>query len=188
VEAPDGAEVLTFADAGGWQSWLAGHHDAAESVWLLMAKKNSGHATVTPREALEVALCYGWIDSQRRAYDETHYLQRYSPRRARSAWSKVNVELVTELIAARRMRASGLAQVEAAKADGRWDAAYVSQRKAEIPPDLAEALAESRKAKAGFEALGRTDQYLLILSLVKARTAATRAARLTKAIANLESP
>jgi uncharacterized protein YdeI (YjbR/CyaY-like superfamily) len=113
-------EVLAFADAAGWEAWLADHHTVQAGVWLRIAKKGSGLASVTVAEALDVALCYGWIDGQRKALDEHHYLQKYTPRRPRSTWSKVNVGKAEALIAAGRMRAPGMAAIEAAKADGRW--------------------------------------------------------------------
>jgi uncharacterized protein YdeI (YjbR/CyaY-like superfamily) len=181
----DGEEALAFEDAAQWASWLAGHHDQVDSAWLRIAKKGSGKASLTIREALDVALCYGWIDSQRRAYDESYYLQRYSRRRSSSSWSRVNVDRVEELIAAGRMRAPGLAEVSAAKADGRWDGAYQSQRTATVPPDLGAALAENAQAASAFEALGKTERYAVILQLLKARTPEVRAARLQKAIATL---
>jgi uncharacterized protein YdeI (YjbR/CyaY-like superfamily) len=111
---------LVFKDAAAWESWLSENHASSEGVWLKIAKKGSEATTVTISEALDVALCYGWIDSQRRALDDTYYLQRYSRRRARSPWSKINVARVEALHAARRMRAPGIAAVDAAKADGRW--------------------------------------------------------------------
>ena len=178
-------DALTFEDAAQWEAWLAAHHDTAADAWLKIAKKGSGVTTVTIAEALDLALCYGWIDSQRKAHDDSYYLQRYSRRRARSAWSRVNVDRVEELTAAGRMRAPGLAEVAAAKADGRWDAAYQSQRTAEVPPDLAAALAEHPTARAAFDALGKTDRYAMILQLLKARTPKTRAVRLDRIIATL---
>jgi uncharacterized protein YdeI (YjbR/CyaY-like superfamily) len=181
----DGEDILAFANAGEWESWLAGNHDRASGVWLKIAKKGSGGTSVTIAEALDVALCYGWIDSRRRGLDAAHYLQRYSPRRPGSAWSRVNVDKVEALIAAGRMRAPGLAQISAAKADGRWDAAYESQRTATIPDDLAAALAQNERARARFEQLARTEQYALFLRLMKARTPASRAVQLERTIAEL---
>lgn len=122
-EPIDDAEILTLADAAGWEAWLADHHDRSSGVWLLIAKKGSARTSVTIREALDVALCYGWIDSQPRGHDADRYLQRYSPRRPRSPWSKLNADRAEALIAAGRMRPPGLARIEAAKADGRWAAA-----------------------------------------------------------------
>jgi uncharacterized protein YdeI (YjbR/CyaY-like superfamily) len=177
--------MMFFPDAAAWEAWLAEHHGTAPDAWLKIAKKGSGVASVTAAQALEVALCYGWIDGHRKALDERYFLQRYSPRRKRSSWSRVNVERVEALTAAGRMRPAGLAEVAAAKADGRWDAAYAAQRDIAVPPDLAEALAADPKAAARFEALGKTARYQLILPLLKARTPAGRASRLQKAMDDL---
>jgi uncharacterized protein YdeI (YjbR/CyaY-like superfamily) len=174
--------MMHFADAAQWESWLAELHEAEGGVWLKIAKKGSAVASVTAVQALEVALCYGWIDSQRKSYDEHCFLQRYSRRRKGSPWSRVNVERVEALTAAGRMRPPGLAEVAAAQADGRWAAAYTAQRNATVPPDLAEALEAHPEAAARFEALDKTGRYLVILPLLKARTPAGRAVRLQKAI------
>lgn len=128
MEALDGEVIVAFADAARWESWLADHHERKTGVWVKIAKKGSGEASVTPAEALDVALCYGWIDSRRKAHDVDHYLQRYSPRRPNSPWSQLNVEKAEALTAAGRMREPGLAAILSAKADGRWEAAYRSQR------------------------------------------------------------
>ena len=176
--------MMHFDDATAWAAWLDGHHDADEA-WLMIAKKKSDAVSITVREALDVALCYGWIDSHRRSYDDRYYLQRYSPRRRGSAWSRVNVERVEALMDAGRVRAPGLAQVEAARADGRWESACAAQRDATVPPDLAEALAAHPEAAARFAELDRTSRYGLILPLLKARTPAGRAARLDRALSGL---
>jgi uncharacterized protein YdeI (YjbR/CyaY-like superfamily) len=183
----DQAEVIAFRDADEFEAWLAEHVDHSPGVWLKIAKKGSGIASLTDDEAVDIGLCYGWISGQRKALDDLHYLQKYVPRRPRSRWSQVNVRKVSELIAAGRMRSSGLAEVAAAKADGRWDAAYQSQKEAVVPPDLAAALAASPRASSAFESLGKTDRYALILDIVTARNARTRAAHIHKAIAALES-
>jgi uncharacterized protein YdeI (YjbR/CyaY-like superfamily) len=180
-------EVLAFRDAAQWEAWLAEHCATRAEAWLKIAKKGTGLVSVTPGEALDLALCYGWIDSQRRSHDESSFLQRYSPRRRGSPWSQVNVERAEALIAAGRMRAPGLAEVEAARADGRWDAAYERQRTATVPADLAAALARDEQARACFESLGRTDRYAVILRLLKARTAASRAAQLRQVVALLRA-
>jgi uncharacterized protein YdeI (YjbR/CyaY-like superfamily) len=180
-------ETLAFRDAAQWDSWLAEHGATQPDAWLKIAKRGAGQVSVTTGEALDVALCYGWIDSQRKSHDESYFLQRYSPRRRGSPWSRVNVERVEALIAAGRMRPAGLAEVEAAKADGRWDAAYESQRTATVPPDLAAALARDEPARAFFESLGRTDRYAVILPLLKARSAASRAAQLRRIVALLRA-
>jgi uncharacterized protein YdeI (YjbR/CyaY-like superfamily) len=121
--ADDGLPQLAFASAAEWEAWLESNHDSSEGVWLKIAKKGSGIATVTIAEALDVCLCFGWIDSRREALDDDYYLQRYTPRRPRSKWSRINVEKVAELTTAGRMRPAGLAEVERAKANGRWNAA-----------------------------------------------------------------
>lgn len=130
MEALNGVEVIGFDDIAQWESWLADHHDLQAGVWMKNAKLRSGKASIPHSDALDVCLCYGWIDSQRKAYDETYYLQKFTPRRPKSQWSKINVGRVEALIAAGRMRAPGLAEVSAAKADGRWDAARASQKSA----------------------------------------------------------
>lgn len=174
----NGLEVHSFEDASRWEAWLAEHHADRAGVWLLIARKGAGKPSVTITEALDVALCYGWIDSQRKGRDGTSYLQKYTPRRPAGSWSKVNVAKVEVLIAAGRMREPGRAAVAAAKADGRWEAAYESQRLATVPPDLAAALAADEAARARFDALGRTERYARILRLLRARGPAERAARL----------
>jgi uncharacterized protein YdeI (YjbR/CyaY-like superfamily) len=180
-------EVLTFEAADDWESWLADHHDSRQGVWLRIAKKGSGARTISVTEALEVALCFGWIDSHRNPLDASYYLQKYTPRRPRSSWSKVNTDRVQALVAAGRMRPPGLAEVAAAKADGRWDRAYESQRNATIPPDLEAALATRPTARRTLDGLGRTERYAVILRLLKAGTPDERAAQLGKTVAQLES-
>jgi uncharacterized protein YdeI (YjbR/CyaY-like superfamily) len=184
---PDEAEVIVFRDAAEFEAWLAENVDRNAGVWLKIAKKGSGVASLTDDEAVDVGLCYGWISGQRRALDELYYLQKYVPRRPRSRWSQVNVRKVEELMAAGRMRPPGLTEVEAAKADGRWDAAYTSQKDAAVPPDLADALASSPVAASVFESLSKTDQYAVILGIVTARNPETRTAHVRKAITALEA-
>jgi uncharacterized protein YdeI (YjbR/CyaY-like superfamily) len=178
-------DILSCTSATEWESWLATNWQRPTGVWLRIAKKGSGVGGVTIDEALDGALCYGWIDGTRRGLDETYFLQWYSPRRPRSSWSKVNVARVEALVAAGRMRPPGLAEVEAAKADGRWAAAYESQRNATVPPDLAAALDRDDRAKAAFGSLGRSERYAVILPLLKARTPQQRAERLRVTIARL---
>jgi len=185
---PDGAEVIAFRDAAEFEAWLDAHVDLRVGVWLKIAKKGSGVPSLTDDEAVDLGLCYGWISGQRKSYDdEDYYLQKYVPRRPRSRWSQVNVAKVEELTAAGRMRPAGLAEVEAAKADGRWAAAYESQRNATVPPDLAAALAASPQAAQAFDALTKTQRYAVILKLVTARTATARAAQLRSAMTALEA-
>ncbi|MGI5169666.1 YdeI/OmpD-associated family protein [Spirillospora sp. CA-253888] len=187
MAAPDPSEILEFADAAAWERWLAANHDRCGEAWLKQAKKNAAVPAVTRAESLEVALCYGWIDSHTRSLDAGHFLQRYSPRRPKSSWSKVNVDLVEELTAAGRMRPPGLAAVEAAKADGRWEAAYAGQKDATTPPDLEAALDASPGARKAFDGLGRSDRYTILLALMKARSPEARSARLRRAVTELEA-
>ena len=187
MEVFNDAEVIVCADAAQWESWLAAHHEQPGGVWLKIAKQGSGKGSITIREALDLALCYGWIDSQRTAYDAACYLQRYSRRRPKSPWSKRNSDRAEALMAAGRLRAPGLAEIRAAKADGRWAAAYESQRTASVPPDLAVALEQNERAKSVFDRLDKTSQYAVILPLLKATTPGNRAVHLQKAIAKLEA-
>ncbi len=178
-------EVLELGDSAAWESWLASHHGERAEAWLRIAKRHSELTSVTITEALDVALCFGWIDGQRRSLDDQSYLQRYSRRRPRSSWSQVNVGKVEALLAAGRMQPPGLAEVDAAKADGRWAAAYEPQRTAEVPADLAAALAGNARASAAFGGLGRSGRYQVILALLKARTLETRKRTLAREITRL---
>ena len=179
------SDVLTCGSPAEWESWLTAHWQRPTGVWLKIAKKGSRVASVTAGEAGDVALCYGWIDGTRRRLDDAHFLQWYSPRQPRSSWSKVNVARAEALVAAGRMRPPGLAEIEAARADGRWAAAYESQRNAAVPPDLAAALDADDRARAAFESLGRSERYALILPLLKARNPRQRAGRLSATLARL---
>lgn len=183
----DSADTIFFPDGAAFEDWLDDNVDHWPGVWLKIAKKSSGIPSLTDDEAVDIGLCFGWISGQRRSLDDVYYLQKYVPRRPRSRWSQVNVRKVRELTAAGRMRPAGLAEVEAAKADGRWDAAYPSQKDATVPPDLAAALAERPRAAAAFEALGKTGQFTVILDIVTARTPQTRSAHLRKAISTLDA-
>ena len=183
----DGADVIFFGSAAEFEEWLAGHVDWRPGVWLKIAKKRSGVPSLTDEEAVDLGLCYGWISGQRKACDDVYYLQHYVPRRPRSRWSQVNVRRVEALIEAGRMRPSGFAEVEAAKADGRWDAAYQSQKEATVPPDLAAALVANPQAGKAFESLSKTEQYAVILDIVTARTGQTRAAHIHRAVAALDA-
>ncbi len=163
--------MIRLADVAAFEAWLAANSDSADEVWVAIAKKGSGIASITASEAIDVVLCFGWIDGHRKGLDEKYFLQRYTPRRARSAWSRVNVDRVAALLDQGRMRDSGLAEVARAKADGRWDAAYLSQAAFVIPEDVDPAL---------LEGLGKTEQYLAVLPLLKARTPAGRERALTR--------
>ncbi len=143
-------EILDFPDASHWESWLAAHHARQPEAWLRIGKKNTKEQRLLIGDALEVALCYGWIDGHRKAFDEVSFLQRYSRRTARSPWSAINAGRAESLVADGRMRPAGLAQIKAARADGRWAAAYESQRTAEVPDDLAAALVADSAAATAF--------------------------------------
>lgn len=178
-------DVLELADAAGWVAWLTANQAAQGEAWLRICKRHAGVALVSITDALDVALCHGWIDGQRRSFDEVSFLQRYCRRRPRSSWSQINVGKVEALTAAGRMRTAGIAEVEAARADGRWEAAYESQRTATGPPDLAAALAANPAAHTAFERLGGSARYAVILSLLKARSPETRARILGRAVERL---
>jgi uncharacterized protein YdeI (YjbR/CyaY-like superfamily) len=182
------AEVIAFEDAAAFEAWLEGHVADQPGVWLKLAKAGSGIPSLTSDEAVDVGLCFGWISGQRKSLDERYYLQKYVPRRPRSRWSLVNVRKVEALTASGRMRPSGLAEVRAAQADGRWDAAYASQREAVVPDDLAAALAATPPAARAFDALGRSDRYAVILGLLTARSPEARARQLAKAVRSLAEP
>jgi uncharacterized protein YdeI (YjbR/CyaY-like superfamily) len=154
-------------------------------VWLKIAKAGSTHRSVTYAEALDEALCFGWIDGQKRAVDADHWLQRFTPRRARSKWSRVNTEKAQALIAAGRMQPAGQAEVDLAKADGRWQVAYAPQRQAAVPDDLAMALAENRAAAKEFEQLDSRNRYAIIYRINDAKRPQTRADRITRFVAML---
>ena len=187
MPTPDESAILDCADAAQWEAWLAQHYMESGGVWMRIAKKGTGRVSVTTSDALDIALCYGWIDGQRKSYNATYFLQRYCPRRARSSWSKINVDRVAALIAAGRMQPAGFLEIEAAKADGRWAVAYESQRTAGIPAELAAALEQNVRAKAAFDLLNKSGQYSVIFPILTATTEAIRAARIQKAITKLEA-
>src|SRR3954453_16304634 len=166
--------ILLFADADELEAWLEENHRSSQGVWLKIAKKGAPEPSVTYGEALELALCFGWIDSQKRGLDETHFLQRFTPRRPRGRWSKINREKAEALIAAGKMRPTGLAEVEAAKADGRWEAAYDGQRAAAVPPDLQRPLDRSPAAAELFASLDGANRYAILYRLEEAKRPETR--------------
>jgi uncharacterized protein YdeI (YjbR/CyaY-like superfamily) len=180
------SEPLTFASQAAFEAWLEEHHASADEVWVKIAKKASGIPTVTAAEGIDAALCFGWIDGIRKGFDDTWFLQRYTPRRKRSKWSKVNVANVERLTAAGRMRPAGLEEVARAKADGRWDAAYDSHRTIRVPPDLQAELDADPGAKAFFESLDSTNRYAILYRLHDAKRADTRARRLEQYVGLLK--
>ncbi|MFG2332471.1 YdeI family protein [Streptomyces sp. NPDC048604] len=181
----EGLPVMTFTERAGLEAWLEKHGPDAPGVWLRVARKGSAGHSLPLAETLDCMLCFGWIDGQRRAGDADYYLQRYTRRRPRALWSQVNVRKVEALLAAGRMREPGLAEVRAAQEDGRWANAYPAQADATVPDDLAEALAADDRAREGFEGLGKTDRYLVILRLWQARTPKGRRQRLERMLTAL---
>jgi uncharacterized protein YdeI (YjbR/CyaY-like superfamily) len=175
-----------FASAAAWHAWLAEHHGEPDGVWLRIAKKGSGVVTVAYPEVLDTAIAYGWIDGQRKALDETYFLQRFTPRRARSPWSKINRAKAEAMIAAGTMKAAGLAEVERARADGRWDAAYAGAAAMTVPADLQAELDARPAAAAFFAALSSQNRYAILYRLQSAKRPETRARRLETFVAMLE--
>jgi uncharacterized protein YdeI (YjbR/CyaY-like superfamily) len=174
--------LLLFESASDWEAWLKENHENSAGVRLQIAKKGSGHTSVTYAEALDVALCYGWIDGQKLPMDDKFFIQKFTPRRAKSIWSKVNTEKVEQLIKQGRMQPAGIKQIEAAKADGRWDAAYASQKNMEIPEDFQAELDNHPEAKAFFDTLNKTNRFAIYFRITTAKKPETRRARIEKFI------
>ncbi|MDQ4019462.1 MAG: YdeI/OmpD-associated family protein [Actinomycetota bacterium] len=181
----DDLPVELFPTQANWEAWLEEHHASVPGVWVKFAKKGSGVQSVSYGEAVESALCFGWIDGQMKSLDERFYLQRFTPRRRRSSWSKVNVEKATALIEAGRMRPAGLAEIERAKVDGRWDAAYEPPSKITVPEDLERALDANPKARAAFDALDSQNRYLILYRVHGAKRPETRARRIAQFVEQL---
>ena len=182
VELP----ILPFANKKKWTDWLTKQHDKSGGVWLKLAKKDSGIASVTYDEALESALCYGWIDGQKKGFDDKYWLQKFTPRGAKSIWSKINTEKVERLIKSGEMMPAGLKAIEAAKKDGRWEAAYASQKNSSIPEDFQAALDRNQKAKDFFATLKSAERYSFLFRIQTAKKAETRAKRIQQFIEMLE--
>ena len=185
---PEKTRIKSFRRAADFERWLSKHHDREPEIWLRIFKKGSGIPTVTPAEALDVALCWGWIDAIRKSFDDKSFLQRYTPRGAKSLWSQINRQNVTRLIKQRRMRKPGLRQVEAAKADGRWDRAYAPIRTASresIPPDLRAAIDANPNARKTFESLGKVNLFALAFRTNNMKTSAGRARKIAELVAML---
>lgn len=182
--AADDLPVIVFEDAAAFEHWILTHPEA-KGVWAKIAKKGQSVASMSNDQAIEVALCTGWIDGQRRGFDDCYFLQRYTPRRPKGLWSKINIGKVERLTAEGRMREGGLREVAAAKADGRWDAAYDPASTAEVPDDLAAALAAQPEARAFFEQIDRTNRYAVLWRVMTAKTPKTRASRIETLVAML---
>ena len=186
---PNPRRIKSFRTAQAFEAWLSRHHDREPEIWLKIHKKGSGLPSVTPAEALDVVLCWGWIDGIRKGLDERSFLQRYTPRRPKSIWSQVNREHVARLMAAGRMTPHGLKPVDAAKADGRWAAAYAPIRSASaetIPADLHAAIEASPRARKTFRTLGRTNLFALTFRTNTMKTPAGRARKIAALVAMLE--
>lgn len=187
--APFPGQEKSFRTAAAFEAWMKKHHDTADELWVRVYKTNSGVPSISIGEALDIALCWGWIDGLRRGFDEVSYLQRYTPRRPKSLWSQVNREHIARLTAAGRMTPHGQRQVDAAKADGRWDAAYAPVRAGSvenIPDDLRAAIDASPKALATFRTLTKQNLFALTFRTTTMRTAAGRARKIAALVAMLE--
>jgi uncharacterized protein YdeI (YjbR/CyaY-like superfamily) len=182
---PDDLPALAFGSPQSWWDWLAEHHRTSSGLWLKIAKKDAATPTVTYAEAIDGALCYGWIDGQKSKLDDEHWLQRFTPRKSRSRWSKINREKAERLIAEGRMQPAGLREVEAARRDGRWDAAYEGQATAAVPPDLARELDLNPVAREFFATLGSVNRYAILYRIQDAKRPQTRADRIAKYVAML---
>jgi uncharacterized protein YdeI (YjbR/CyaY-like superfamily) len=184
--AADDSPVVTFPSAKAWSAWLAKNHTKSSGVWLTIAKKGTEPASVSYSDALDRALCYGWIDGQKRALDDRHWLQRFSPRTKSSKWSKLNRDRVARLSDAGQMRPPGLAEVERARADGRWDAAYDAQSTATVPADLQRALKKNPTAAKFFATLDSQNRYAILYRIQDAKKPETRDRRIEKFVGMLE--
>jgi uncharacterized protein YdeI (YjbR/CyaY-like superfamily) len=178
--------TLPFASQKKWADWLAKQHDKSAGVWLKLAKKDSGIASVTYDEALDVALCYGWIDGQKNGFDDKYWLQKFTPRGSKSIWSKINTLKAEKLIASGEMKSAGLKAIELAKQDGRWDAAYESQKNISVPDDFQSVLDKNKKAKAFFATLNSVNRYAILFRIHNAKKAETRVKRIQQFIEMLE--
>lgn len=185
--SPSEFPTLFFKDQKAWEKWLDKNHHISNGIWLKIAKKVKGVAALDYPQALDSALCYGWIDGQKLPFDETAWLQKFTPRRARSIWSKINRGKVESLIQAGRMKPAGLAAIESAKKDGRWESAYDSWSAATVPDDLQAELDRNPKAKAFFELLNSRNRYAILFRIHTAKKAETRAKRIADFIGRLEN-
>jgi uncharacterized protein YdeI (YjbR/CyaY-like superfamily) len=178
--------ILAFTDACAFDAWLESQGPTATGLWLKLAKRGAPQRTLAKSEAIDAALCHGWIDGQLDAFDDHYWLIRFTPRKRRSKWSELNRKRATELLDAGRMRPAGLAQIEKAKADGRWDVAYAPASRAEAPPDLAAALAANPKAATFFATLTGANRYAILYRIGSVKTPETRARKIAQFVAMLE--
>ncbi len=178
--------IAAFTNKKKWADWLAREHNKSAGVWLQIAKKDSGNPSVSYEEALEVALCYGWIDGQKKGFDDQYWLQKFTPRGPKSIWSKINTEKVERLIANGEMKSAGLKAIELAKQDGRWEAAYASQKNISVPEDFQAALDENKKAKTFFARLNSVNRYAILFRIHNAKKPETRARKIQQFVEMLE--
>ena len=178
--------IVSFETKTKWADWLAKQHDKSAGVWVKLAKKGSGMPSMTYDEALDIALCYGWIDGQKGGVDEKYWLQKFTPRGPKSMWSKINVAKAEKLIASGEMKPAGLKAIEAAKQDGRWDAAYESQKNISVPDDFQAELDKNKKAKAFFATLNSVNRYAILFRIQTAKKAETRTKRIRQFVEMLE--
>lgn len=178
----DNLEIMSFDTQQDWEAWLKEHHADTKGVWLKISKKGASSPSVSYAEALDGALCYGWIDGQKAPFDDKYWLQKFTQRGARSIWSKVNCDKATALIAEGRMQPAGLRQVELARSDGRWDSAYESQSKVTVPGDFQRELDKNQKAKDFFNTLNSANRYAFLFRIHTAKKPETRSARIQKFI------
>jgi uncharacterized protein YdeI (YjbR/CyaY-like superfamily) len=181
----DPLPVMSFESTDAWDAWLAAHHADSPGLWLKIVKKGAAGRTISYSEALDVALCHGWIDGQKGRYDDDYWLQRFTPRKPSSKWSKINTERVAALTASGRMRPAGLREVERAQADGRWEQAYESQSRVTVPEDLARALAANERAREFFATLDSANRYAILYRIGAAKKPETRAKRIDTYVAML---
>ena len=185
MKQQDGLEIITFESLDQWERWLAKNHAKSSGIWLRIFKKNSLKRTISYAEALDGALCYGWIDGQKDKYDADSWLQRFTPRRPKSIWSKRNIEHTERLIKVKRIKVAGFREIEKAKEDGRWGAAYDSPSNSKVPDDFLKALARNKKAKAFFDTLNKANLYSITWRLQTAKKSETREKRMKAIIEQL---
>jgi uncharacterized protein YdeI (YjbR/CyaY-like superfamily) len=182
---PDPLPVVSIESPDAWGAWLAAHHADSPGLWLKIAKKGSAGRSISYSDAVDVALCHGWIDGQKGRHDDEYWLQRFTPRKPGSNWSKINTERASALIASGRMKPAGLREVEQAQADGRWERAYESQSRVTVPEDLARALAANQRARRFFATLDSTNRYAILYRIGTAKRPETRAKRIDAFVAML---
>jgi len=187
MKKADNLPIMSFETPQDWEVWLKEHHTDTKGIWLKIARKATGRSSLSYAEALESAICYGWIDGQKASFDDQYWLQKFTPRGPKSIWSKVNCDKATALLAEGRMQQAGIRQVELAKADGRWEAAYESQSKVTVPTDFQSELDKNQRAKDFFSTLDSRNRYAILFRIQTAKKPETRSARIQKFIEMLSN-